>query len=75
MNLHVWGAFRSTGVYAHPRKRCQFFFGCAALIFLELNGVDLDVDEDALVDIVLAVTKGKADKSAVAKLFRGHVRE
>ena len=42
----------------------------ASLVFLELNGVDPDVDEDALADIVLAVAKGKANKSAVAEFFR-----
>jgi len=47
----------------------------AALVFLELNGVDPDVDEDALVEIVLAVTVGKAGKSAVADFLRGHARE
>ncbi len=47
----------------------------AALVFLEINGVDVDMGEDALVDIVLAVAGGKADKSTLAEFFREHVRE
>jgi len=42
----------------------------AALVFLDLNGVDLEISEDALVDVVMAVAEGKADKTEVAEFFR-----
>ena len=43
-----------------------------ALVFLELNDTEVDVAEEDLVEIVLAVAGGKADKAAVAEFFRKH---
>jgi death-on-curing protein len=45
-----------------------------ALVFLELNGRDVDASNEALVQITLAVAEGKAAKSAVAEFFRKHAR-
>jgi death-on-curing protein len=42
----------------------------AAVIFLAVNDVVLDADEDGLVDITLAVATGQAGKSEIAKFFR-----
>ena len=43
-----------------------------ALVFLELNGVGIDADEDALADMVIAVAEGRAGKDAVADFLRAH---
>ena len=44
----------------------------AALVFLDLNGVDIDADEETLEDMVVAVAEGKADEAEVAGFFRKH---
>lgn len=45
-----------------------------ARIFLALNGVALDMPEDAIYDLVIATAEGRADKAAIAAAFRGHSR-
>ena len=42
----------------------------ASIVFLMMNGIDIDVDEDRFADIVLSVAEGTIDKSAVARFFR-----
>ncbi len=44
----------------------------AALTFLELNGVETKIPNQALVAMVLAVAQGKTEKSAIAAFFRKH---
>jgi len=46
----------------------------AALTFLELNGVETKIPNQALVATVLAVAQGETDKSAIAVFFRKHVK-
>jgi death-on-curing protein len=46
----------------------------AALTFLELNGVETKIPNQALVATVLAVAQGKIEKSALADFFREHAR-
>ncbi len=46
----------------------------AALVFLELNGAELDAPEADLEALVLSVAQGQADKAAVAAFIRKHVR-
>lgn len=41
-----------------------------ALVFLELNGVVIDAEEDALVELVLEVAQGRADKARIAEFLR-----
>lgn len=43
-----------------------------SLVFLDLNGVEIDADEDALVDLVRAVAQGAADKQRIAEFFRAN---
>lgn len=43
-----------------------------ALVFLEMNGVDVEADEDALVALVLDVAQGRADKARIAAFFRAN---
>lgn len=45
----------------------------AALVFLDLNGIDMAIDNDTLADHVLAVAQGRDDKKAVAAFLRLHV--
>lgn len=45
-----------------------------ALVFLTMNGVETKMTNQVLVDMVLAVAKGKMDKAAIADFFRMHSR-
>lgn len=47
----------------------------AAVVFLEMNGVELDADEDELENLVRSVAMGKADKSAAAAFLRDNSRK
>ncbi len=44
----------------------------AALIFLEINGVEVLADDQDLVDLVLATATSQTTKSAIAEFFRSH---
>ena len=41
-----------------------------ALVFLELNGIEVQADEDELVEIVTAVAEGTVRKEAIEDFFR-----
>ena len=45
-----------------------------AIIFLSMNGVEVEADEDGLVEITLRAATGKADKSDIAAFFRSIAR-
>jgi len=45
----------------------------AALVFLSLNGMEIEADEDIFEQMVRAVAEGKMDKSAIAEFFREHL--
>jgi death-on-curing protein len=42
----------------------------SAIIFLEINGIEIEADEDGLIDITLAVATGKTEKPDIAAFFR-----
>jgi death on curing protein len=44
----------------------------AALVFLTLNDIEIDADEDSFERMVLDVASGQVDKPAVAEFFRRH---
>jgi len=44
----------------------------AALVFLLLNGVSIDVNDDELEEIVRGVAEGRVEKAAVAEFLRTH---
>jgi death-on-curing protein len=44
----------------------------AALVFLDLNGIEIDISDDALVALVLLVAQGQATKAEVAAALREH---
>jgi death-on-curing protein len=45
----------------------------AALVFLSLNGMEIEASEDIFEQTVRAVAEGNTDKSAIAEFFRGHL--
>lgn len=47
----------------------------AALVFLEINDVEVALNEDELVDIVVSVAEGKTQKRHVAALLRRHSKK
>ncbi|MCC5786165.1 MAG: type II toxin-antitoxin system death-on-curing family toxin [Phycisphaerales bacterium] len=60
----------------HIVKNHPFFDGnkrtgaASAIVFLDMNGVLIEPDEDALVDITLRVAEGTATKAEVTEFFR-----
>jgi death-on-curing protein len=44
----------------------------SALVFLDMNGISMDANEDALVALVLDVAQGRGDKARIAEFFRVH---
>jgi len=42
----------------------------AALVFLAMNDVEVEADEEGLVDLTLAVARGEAGKAEIAEFFR-----
>ena len=46
----------------------------AAMVFLELNHVEVRVSNETLVETVLAVAQGKLGKAAIAEFLRKHAR-
>ncbi|NJL31025.1 MAG: type II toxin-antitoxin system death-on-curing family toxin [Phycisphaerales bacterium] len=42
----------------------------AAIVFLAINDIDIENDEDGLVNVTLAVATGTMDKPAIAQFFR-----
>ncbi|HRQ73991.1 MAG TPA: type II toxin-antitoxin system death-on-curing family toxin [Phycisphaerales bacterium] len=44
----------------------------AALVFLDLNGIEMEIDDGALVDLVLAVAQGQITKPEVVAFLRTH---
>lgn len=47
----------------------------SALVFLSLNGIEIDADEDGFEKMVLAVAAGQADKLTVTEFLRGHANK
>jgi prophage maintenance system killer protein len=46
----------------------------AFLVFLSLNDVEMEADEEDFERIVLSVAQGKTDKASVAEFFRKNSR-
>ena len=68
-----WQRHISFIVQNHPFVDGNKRVGVAsALVFLELNGVDMKATNDALVQMVLAVVEHKIGKAGIAEFFRGH---
>jgi death on curing protein len=46
----------------------------AALVFLDLNGIEIDAPKESLYELTMAVATGKAGKAQVAEYLRSHTR-
>ena len=46
----------------------------AAVVFLLMNGKEIQADEDSFENIVRSVAEGKADKATIAEYFRRHAK-
>jgi death on curing protein len=44
----------------------------AAIVFLALNEVEIEADEDGIVELTLAVAQGEVAKPQIAEFFRAH---
>ncbi|MCL4195502.1 MAG: type II toxin-antitoxin system death-on-curing family toxin [Thermoguttaceae bacterium] len=44
----------------------------AAMVFLDLNGIEIDAPKGSLYDLAMAVATGQAGKAEIAKFFRAH---
>jgi death-on-curing protein len=44
----------------------------AALTFLELNGMEIDADEDPFYDLVIGVVEGRVSKASVTVFLKKH---
>lgn len=45
-----------------------------AMVFLDVNGIDVEVSSPVLAETVLVVAEGKLPKPAIAEFFRKHSR-
>ena len=43
-----------------------------AIVFLAINDIDIDNDEDGLVELTLSVATGQSGKVEIAEFFRSH---
>ncbi|REJ89378.1 MAG: type II toxin-antitoxin system death-on-curing family toxin [Planctomycetota bacterium] len=69
--------YEMAAVYLHHLARNHAFADgnkrvatVSAIVFLALNGYDLEADDDELEQIVLSVARGESDRAAVAEFFR-----
>ncbi len=46
----------------------------AALVFLDLNGIDIDAPKGSLYELTLTVATGEASKKEIADFFRTHTQ-
>jgi death-on-curing protein len=69
--FHMAAAYRFHIVQNHPfvdgNKRAG---AAAAIVFLEINDVEIENDEDGLVELTLRVASGEGDKDVIARFFR-----
>ena len=47
----------------------------AALVFLSLNDIEIDADEEEFESMVLSVAQGGSDKAAVTEFFRKYAQQ
>lgn len=71
--------FAMAAAYLHGICRNRSFIdgnkrtaAAAALTFLEMNGIEVDADEDAFYDLVIGVAEGRVSKASVTVFFEEH---
>jgi death on curing protein len=47
----------------------------AALVFLDLNGIEIDDPEEHLYDLMMKVAKGKSNKDEISKTLKAHSKK
>jgi len=71
--FHMAAAYLYHIVQNHPFVDGNKRTGTAsALVFLDLNGIELEVDDDDLADLTLSVAQGTTDKPAIASFLQQH---
>lgn len=72
--------FEMAGAYVfHIVKNHPFTDGnkrtgiVAGLVFLDINGIELDIEEMALYEFVISIAQGDLDKAVIAKFLREHL--
>jgi death on curing protein len=75
-HLHA-DVFEMAAAYLyHIVQNHPFFDGnkrtgaAAAIVFLAINDIEIDADEDGLVDLTLSVAQGQSGKREIAEFFR-----
>ena len=67
------GAYLFHVVQNHPfldgNKRTG---AAAALIFLDINGIEVDLPEGSLYELTMSVAEGRTGKQEIAEFFRCH---
>lgn len=69
----------ATAYFFHLVKNHPFVDGnkrtgaASAIIFLSMNDVEIDADEDGLVDLTLATASGDCGKARIADFFRSRI--
>lgn len=62
-------------VQNHPFLDGNKRIGAAAsIVFLAMNDIEIEADEDGLVELTLSVACGESGKAEIAKFFRTRVR-
>ncbi len=62
-------------VQNHPFLDGNKRIGAAsAIVFLAINGIQIDNDEEGLVDLTLSVATGQSGKGEIAAFFRSHAQ-
>jgi death-on-curing protein len=71
--------FAMAGAYLfHITRNHPFLDGnkragaASALVFLDMHGIEVTADDDALYELVIGVASGTVDKPAVADFLRTH---
>ncbi len=71
--------FAMAGAYLfHITRNHPFLDGnkragaASALVFLDMHGIEVTADDDALYELVIGVASGTVDKPAVAEFLRTH---
>ena len=79
-NLHEYPFEMAAAYLFHIVQNHPFLDGnkragtVAALVFLELNGIEIEAPQGSLYDLTIAVATGNADKAQIAEFFRTHAQ-
>ena len=78
--LHADPFLMAAACLFHLVRKHPFVYGnkrtaaASAIVFLDLNGISIEADEEGLVEITLRAAEGRASKREIADFFRERVR-